>query len=135
MNLKISVDRFCPLALKWTKRSTTNFRSLKKGRYTVSRFTNAIKIARKTSYLLGIYPSNALLLLHLLQRIMSCTAGVECKIPDKTPAPGQTTRSHRATFEPNFPLFFPKKSRKNRKHFQSLEILQRAKYLEGFAFQ
>ena len=40
-------------------------------------------------------------------------------------------------FPPIFLFFFQenRKSRKNTKHLQSLEILQRAKYLEGFAFQ
>ena len=44
-----------PDPLKWKKHSIRDFRSIKKGQYTVSRFTNAIKIARKTSFLLRMY--------------------------------------------------------------------------------
>ena len=36
-----------PGPLKWTKRSIRDFRSLEKGQYTISRFTNAIKIGRR----------------------------------------------------------------------------------------
>ena len=36
-----------PGPLKWTKISIRDFRSLKRGQYTFSRFTNAIKIAKK----------------------------------------------------------------------------------------
>ena len=85
--------------LKWMKRSISDFRSIKKGQDTVSRFTNAIKIARKRvicSPSIRFAYCTVLLLLHLLWRIiMPCTAELECKIPAKTPARGQST-GHRA---------------------------------------
>ena len=50
-NLKFRCTVFAhfrgPGPLKWTKRSMRDFRSLKKGHYTISRLANAVKIAGK----------------------------------------------------------------------------------------
>ena len=80
---------------------------------------------RKQELQEGSPPNNFVVGKHGLRR---AEVGGAC-LPKRARSKG---RSRRQLFFQIFFFFFPKK---NRKHFQSLEISQRAKYLERFAFQ